>query len=144
MCKLISGMNWYVAKIIYQVISGNGMHTPQFDEQYRLIRADELSWAWEKAQVLGRLGQLSFENNTHETVQWKFINVADVCEISELEDGAQLYSHTEEPGDVEEYISMTHARAQRFMQISAPEKQSMTSENFRLNWIQIHTAQNLN
>ena len=52
-------MNWYLAKIIYQVISGDGLHTPQFDEQFRLIKADELEWAWEKAQVVGRMGESS-------------------------------------------------------------------------------------
>jgi len=42
-------MKWYLAKFVYQVISGNGNHTPQFDEQMRLIRADEFAWAKEKA-----------------------------------------------------------------------------------------------
>jgi len=47
-------MNWYLAKLIFHVMSGEGTHTPQFDEQWRLIRADEVSWAYEKATVLGR------------------------------------------------------------------------------------------
>jgi hypothetical protein len=36
-------MKWYLAKFVYQVISGNGNHSPQFDEQMRLIRADEFA-----------------------------------------------------------------------------------------------------
>ncbi|NJM25559.1 MAG: DUF4288 domain-containing protein [Bacteroidia bacterium] len=79
----VAGLKWYVAKIVYQVLVGNGTHTAQFDEQYRLIRADEVSWAWEKAQVLGRLGESTFDNNAGEKVQWKYINVSDVCAISE-------------------------------------------------------------
>jgi hypothetical protein len=34
-------MKWYLAKFVYQVVSGNGSHVAQFDEQLRLIRADE-------------------------------------------------------------------------------------------------------
>ena len=37
-------MNWYVAKLVFRVISGAGDHQAQFDEQLRLINADnELS-----------------------------------------------------------------------------------------------------
>ena len=34
-------MNWYLTKIVFQIICGDGDHTPQFDEQLRLIRADK-------------------------------------------------------------------------------------------------------
>ena len=106
-------MNWYLAKIIYQVISGDGLHTPQFDEQFRLIKADELEWAWEKAQVVGRMGESIFQNDKAEDVHWKFITVEDVNLIQELEDGSQIYSRTEEPEDMEEYIQLTTTRAER-------------------------------
>ena len=36
-------MKWYLVKIVYQVVTGDGAHSPQFDEQLRLIRADELA-----------------------------------------------------------------------------------------------------
>ena len=31
-------MKWYLAKIVYRIICGEGNHTPQFDEQLRLIK----------------------------------------------------------------------------------------------------------
>ena len=34
-------MNWYLTKIVYQIICGEGNHTAQFDEQLRLIAADD-------------------------------------------------------------------------------------------------------
>lgn len=106
-------MNWYVAKIIYQVITGDGAHTPQFDEQFRLIKADEPAWAQEKALVLGRRGQTTFLNtSSNEQVHWKFIAVADICRVDNIEDGVQLYAQTGEPGDAEEYITLTRTRAQ--------------------------------
>ncbi|MDQ3846676.1 MAG: DUF4288 domain-containing protein [Bacteroidota bacterium] len=32
-------MNWYLTKIIYRIICGNGDHKAQFDEQLRLVEA---------------------------------------------------------------------------------------------------------
>jgi hypothetical protein len=75
-------MNWYLAKLVYQVVSGTGNHAPQFDEQWRLIWADEMSWAREKASILGQIDGFEFMNTRNEKVQWKFVNVVEVCEIS--------------------------------------------------------------
>jgi hypothetical protein len=106
-------MKWYLARLVYQVITAEGDHTPQFDEQLRLIQADELNWAREKAVVLGKMGAFTFKNTDNENVTWKFIDVTDVLEIQEIEDGAELYSMTEEPADVKAYIELTKARALR-------------------------------
>ena len=108
-------MKWYLVKLVYQVVSGEGAHTPQFDEQLRLIRAEELDWAREKANVLGQIGAFSFLNDRSEKVSWKFIDVVDVCEIGEIEDGAQLYSTTEEPQDVSSYLNIVESKAKRVL-----------------------------
>ncbi len=110
---MITEMKWYLARLVYQVVSGDGNHTPQFDEQLRLIQADELSWAREKALVLGQIGAFTFQNTRKQNVTWKFINVTDVFEIDAIEDGAQLYSMTEEPADVNAYMELTKAKAFR-------------------------------
>lgn len=106
-------MNWYLVKLVYQVISGSGGHTPQFDEQLRLIRADELAWARDKARVMGQIGAFTFLNQKNEAVNWKFIDVVDVLELESLEDGMQVYSTTEEPADVSAYLEIVSARAKR-------------------------------
>jgi len=109
-------MKWYLAKFVYQVISGNGNHSPQFDEQMRLIRADEFAWAKEKASILGKLGECSFLNERKESVQWKFINVVDLCSITSMEDGDELFSSTEEPENVNDYLEKIRAKASRLQQ----------------------------
>ena len=106
-------MKWYLVKLVYQVVSGKGAHTPQFDELLRLIRAEELDWAREKAKVLGQIGAFTFQNDSLEEVTWKFIDVVDICEIGEIEDGAQLYSTTEEPQDMSAYLNVISAKAKR-------------------------------
>ena len=108
-------MQWYIAKFVYQIISGDGNHTPQFDEQLRLIRAEEFNWAKEKAILLGQLGEYSFVNQQQQTVTWKFINVVDMTLVQTLEDGAELYSVTEEPTDVNSYLEVVSTRAKRLM-----------------------------
>ena len=115
-------MKWYLARLVYQVISGEGNHVPQFDEQLRLIQADELNWAREKAMVLGQIGAFTFKNTRSQHVVWKFIDVTDIFEIGTIEDGAQLYSMTEEPADVKMYMELTKAKAIRTQALSREQK----------------------
>jgi len=42
-------MNWYLAKIVFRIVCGDGEHTPQFDEQLRLILASSKEEAFKKA-----------------------------------------------------------------------------------------------
>jgi hypothetical protein len=115
---MITGMKWYLARLVYQVVSGDGNHVPQFDEQLRLIQADELNWAREKAVVLGKIGGFTFQNTRNQNVTWKFIDVTDIFEIDSIEDGAQLYSMTEEPADVKAYMELTKAKATRTLALA--------------------------
>lgn len=47
-------MNWYLAKIVYRIICGEGDHIAQFDEQLRLINAASKVDAFHKAQLIGK------------------------------------------------------------------------------------------
>lgn len=55
-------MNWYLTKLVYRIICGQGNHTPQFDEQLRLIEAGHSEEAYEKAVALGEREQDQFFN----------------------------------------------------------------------------------
>ncbi len=111
-------MNWYLAKLIFQVSSGMGFHTPQFDLQWRLIRADEVAWAYEKASVIGRLDESNFFNDREESVVWKFIEVADIHRIGTIEDGVHLFSTTEEPNEAGAYIKELKNRSQQAFEMA--------------------------
>ena len=119
MTKLPEGMNWYLAMLVYRIVTGDGQHTPQFDIQYRLIRAENSDWALEKANILGKIGEASFANVKNELVRWKFLAVEDVCRIAALDDGEQVYGQIVEPGDPGEYVALTRARAQRILEARA-------------------------
>ncbi len=118
-------MNWYLVKLIFLVRSGAGTHTPQFDEQWRLIRADEVAWAHEKATVLGRLEEAHILNDYAQTVEWKFIEVMDIQKITSMEDGDQLFSATQEPIDADAYIEEVKLRSKK--SIALAKSLEMTS-----------------
>jgi hypothetical protein len=104
-------MNWYLSKIIFRIICGEGHHTPQFDEQLRLIAAYDEEEAFQKAKALGEKEQDQFYNQDHKVVQWKFINVAELYRLSDLLDGAEMYSRIQETDDPEGYIELANRRA---------------------------------
>lgn len=109
-------MNWYLAKIVYRIICGNGEHTAQFDEQLRLIAADNEETAFEKAKQIGQKEQDSFTNANQEMVQWKFINVAELNKLQELMDGTEVYSMIKETTDVHSYLQFIDGKANHIRQ----------------------------
>jgi hypothetical protein len=111
-------MNWYLTKIVYRIICGQGNHTPQFDEQLRLIQAETTEEAFEKANVLGEKEEDKFFNEDQKLVQWKFINVAELYKLSGLLDGAELYSRIQETENAELYIELTNRKAAHILQNS--------------------------
>ena len=104
-------MNWYIAKIIFRIISGDGNHCAQFDEQLRLIEAENEAAAFEKANSIGIAGQDSFLNAKKETVMWQFIAVTEINGIANLNDGAELYYKLHEAEDAAKYIEQAKLRS---------------------------------
>jgi uncharacterized protein DUF4288 len=98
-------MNWYVAKIVFRIVTGDGDHNAQFDEQLRLINAENECQAFDKAACIGHLNQDSFMNNRSETVHWDFIGVAEINPVGELSDGAELYYQIHEAPDPDLYVA---------------------------------------
>ena len=104
-------MNWYLAKIVFRIICGDGQHTPQFDEQLRLVRAANEDEAFYKAQSLGMQEEDTFLNTQNKEVQWQFINVSELYKLSALIDGAEMYSRIRETDEAEQYIDLIHRKA---------------------------------
>jgi hypothetical protein len=105
-------MHWYVIRLVYQIVNSSTSEQ-QFDEQVRLIQADCMEWAVEKAATLGRLGEEFFYNQQQTAVQWKFIGVTDVIPVDSIEDGVQLFSETQSVGAHDNYFDIVIARFTR-------------------------------
>lgn len=112
-------MKWYMAKIVYQIICGSGNHTPQFDEQLRLIHAENNLHAFHKARDIGRQEEDCFLNYVNKPVQWKFIDVAEIHLLDVLTDGAEVYSKICEDENEENYIHSVRLKAALLLESGA-------------------------
>ena len=104
-------MNWYLAKMVFRIVCGDGNHRAQFDEQLRLISAGSRHEAFSKAQDLGLQEEEIFFNQQQQLVKWEFITVSELYFFNELIDGAELYSKIEETEDADSYLKFIHAKA---------------------------------
>lgn len=105
-------MNWYLTKIVFQVIIAGREAEARFDEQLRIIHAASKEEAFNKARQLG-IGEEGtvFNNNNRCLIEWKFINVSTLYQLKELLDGAEICSVTHEPDCADSYIAMIHSKA---------------------------------
>lgn len=106
-------MNWYLAKMVFRIICGDGNHTAQFDEQLRLVAAGSLEEAYHKAQLMGGKEEEMFFNNNQQLVQWQFISVSELYQLHELIDGAEVYSRIEEKENADSYLHIIHKKAEQ-------------------------------
>lgn len=104
-------MQWYLAKIIFNIQVGNKKSTSQFDEQLRLILAIDYNEALYKAKQLGRKEETSFINGNRNEVIWKFIDVAELSPLIGIKDGTEIYSTTYETDEANDYISYVQRKA---------------------------------
>lgn len=104
-------MNKYLTKIIFQIISGDGNHTAQFEEQLRFVFAESYATAIEKSRSIGFSEEESFYNNSNELVQWKFIDTTEICQLTKLSDGTELYSRIIEYEDGDIYNAIIRKKA---------------------------------
>jgi hypothetical protein len=104
-------MKWYLAKIVYRIICGDGNHTPQFDEQLRLIQAEDDMHAFQKARIMGDGQEDNFLNDDKKPVRWEFIDVSDLYQLEAFIDGLELHSRISEEESAENYIRNIKDRA---------------------------------
>ena len=61
---------------------------------------------------MGKREEETFLNRKEQLVQWQFINVSELYRLSELIDGAELYSRIEEKENAEAYIYTVNQKAE--------------------------------
>ena len=111
-------MKWYVAKIVYRILCGDGNHIPQFDEQLRLVEASDTFQAFQKARLIGHREQDNFMNENDKPVRWKFLDVTEITEMNSLSDGLEIYSQIKEEPEADTYLSYIKRRANYLQQSS--------------------------
>ncbi len=109
-------MKWYIVKLVYQVLSSEGKPTSQFDEQLRMINADDELHAFQKARLLGHREQDSLLNGLNKPVLWKFIDVTEVHVLSDMRDGTEITSHISEETDAAVFKKSIYLRAAHLLE----------------------------
>jgi len=104
-------MNWYIAKMIFAIKAGNKNVPNEFDEQLRMISAQNEKEAFFKARMIGMREDESFINANHELVKWEFVDIAELLPFESLSDGMQLTSHTHETASPKPYIAFIKYQA---------------------------------
>ena len=97
--------------MVFRIVCGQGDHTPQFDEQLRLVAGISKEDAFKRALEMGNKEQETFYNLKEQLVQWQFINVSELYQLNELIDGVELYSRIEEKENADAYIYTVNQKA---------------------------------
>ena len=104
-------MQWYLAKLVYRFICGPEKQAAQFDEQIRLIYAEDLLHAFNKAQLTGEREQNCLLQHPKQPAYWKFINVTELHHLEAFTDGAEVYSKIHEAADGNKFQHMVNVKA---------------------------------
>jgi hypothetical protein len=107
----VIAMNWYITKIVFAITHEDSQAKEQFDEQLRLIAAEDQEEAFLKARTIGLGEEECFYNDKNKKVKWEFINVSEVTPLDNLEDGTELHSRIHETKDGPNYIHFVHQKA---------------------------------
>ncbi|MES2628238.1 MAG: DUF4288 domain-containing protein [Bacteroidota bacterium] len=105
-------MRWYIAKLVFRIVSERDPLKAQFDEQLWLVNASGTHEALHKARKKGMSEEDSVKSQHTGVTRWQFIDVADLSEIGEPTDGMPLYSRVEETEDLKGYLVSVRRRAQ--------------------------------
>jgi hypothetical protein len=87
-------MNPYTEQIIYR-IKCESIETEQYDEQWRLVFAENDRDALYKARVIAKKEEATFVDRHGRTITWELVAVKDLQEV-DLEHGTLLFSYVKE------------------------------------------------
>ncbi|OYU94474.1 MAG: hypothetical protein CFE21_15820 [Bacteroidetes bacterium B1(2017)] len=104
-------MKKFLAKIVYKIVSGHDADTQQFDEQLVFIDARDYHEAFFKARMLGVKNEDEVNHESGAEIHWKFIDVPFLNEISNMNDGTELYSCISEKERDDSFETFIKARA---------------------------------
>ena len=85
----------FIARLVYS-IECEGRSTDQYEEQWRLIYADDLTMAVNEARKVAEEDQATMIDRHGRTIVWKLLAVKDLQEV-ELSNGTVLFSMLKEP-----------------------------------------------
>lgn len=110
-------MNWFLVKLTYRFTCGSGKHAAQFNEQTRLINADDVLHAFHKARLIGERETTEI-TKANFLIRWTFLDVTDITPLEGNVDGIELCSCIKEDANADAYIRNTTQKANALLQES--------------------------
>lgn len=89
-------MNWYLAKLRFQLIGGQHASPMHWDEQWCLIPAVSSAEAFNRADNIGRKKQDCFLDPQRKWVQRQFVRVSEITLLGHLLKGICWHSHSDQ------------------------------------------------
>ena len=104
-------MEWYLVKLVYKINYATLLKENTFDEQIRLIYAEDDLHAFQKARLIGHKEANSFQKESSALIEWKFVDVSELHPINIWVDGAEMFSIKLSCKNADEYIRETQKKA---------------------------------
>ena len=106
--------NWFIVKLVFEIEHQNTEAQTQFDEQWRLIMAEDSLEAHEKAVLIGSAESETITKLDGSILDWKFLSVTDILPFSAESDGSEIFSRVETSDNPKNYLRSVIAKASRF------------------------------
>ena len=100
----------FIAKIIFNIVTGREGSRSQFEEQLRLVEAVNLEEAYLKARAIGIGEEEELFRDGQPSIKWQFVDVTDLLPLPSLKTGSEIYSQIHETEESREYIHDIHQR----------------------------------
>ena len=96
-------MEWYLAKLVYRFQPKTPNGTVHFEEQIRLLEAEDELHAFHKAQQMGGQEECHLENEDSGSIHWYFMDVTELLKLHSMMDGAEILSQLHKTTEPEAY-----------------------------------------
>jgi|GEM_PF-2249869 len=103
-------MRWFITKLVFN-IADSGAVERQFEEQWRMVAAEDRKHAFKKALDLGAKEAEEIIRDDGSAVKWEFIAVTDMIEFNPDSDGAEVHSSIASPEEPENYLRFVQQKA---------------------------------
>jgi hypothetical protein len=103
-------MNWYLTKIVFELVGLQTATKSQFEEQLRIVTATNVKEAVHKITVLVQKEEEACVG-LHKQLRWKLVAVTAIFPLHEMIDGAELFSTTVETEYAASFIDTAQRRA---------------------------------
>jgi hypothetical protein len=94
-------MNYYIAKLVFQIQVINAKRKIQYEEKLVCINASDMTYAYSRASALALKHETEFMNDNHHHLSWKFLGITDLVPMDKMEADLELYSEIKEQDEVE-------------------------------------------